>query len=401
MTALLLPRLRADQYAIAVHPAKQKVVVAGRRYGKTVLGGTLALLTANAGAPVGWIVPEYKNGNPLWRWVEQVIAPLTSQGVRINNSDRVVRFPNGGLLGIYSADNADSIRSEAFQLVVLDEAARIRESAWYDAIQPTLADYDGDSLLISTPHGKNWFHREYLRGHEMSAAYASFHAPSSANPNPNIRKAFTLARDRVPERTFREEWLAEFVDDGGGVFRGIRDCATARRLADGERGRQYIIGVDLAKTTDFTVLTVIDPQASEVVHIDRFNQVDYTVQLNRLIALCTRFPVASVVIERNSAGEIFIEQAQRAGLPVYPFTTTNATKQTIIDALALAFEQRAIRIPDDDALIEELQAYETERLPSGMLRYSAPAGMHDDMVMSLAFAWHGAQRGIVAMPFRL
>jgi len=31
-----------------------------------------------------------------------------------------------------------------------------------------------------------------------------------------------------------------------------------------------------------------------------------------------------------------------------------------------------------------------DRLPSGMVRYSAPDGLHDDMVISLALAWHGA-----------
>ena len=61
----------------------------------------------------------------------------------------------------------------------------------------------------------------------------------------------------------------------------------------------------------------------------------------------------------------------------------------MIDALAMAFEQGAIRILNDPVLVGELQAYEMERLPSGMLRYSAPEGMHDDTVIALALAWSG------------
>jgi len=76
------------------------------------------------------------------------------------------------------------------------------------------------------------------------------------------------------------------------------------------------------------------------------------------------------------------------------FQTTNATKAAIIEALALAFEQGAIHIMADPILIGELQAYEMYRLPSGMVRYSAPEGLHDDCVMSLALAWAGVTGSI-------
>ncbi len=64
-----------------------------------------------------------------------------------------------------------------------------------------------------------------------------------------------------------------------------------------------------------------------------------------------------------------------------------ASKSASIDALALAFERGDLRIPNDPTLIAELQAYEMERLPSGLYRYSAPEGLHDDHVISLALAW--------------
>ena len=73
------------------------------------------------------------------------------------------------------------------------------------------------------------------------------------------------------------------------------------------------------------------------------------------------------------------------------FMTTNASKAHIIDGLALSFEQGEIQILPDPVLLGELQAFTMERLPSGMLRYSAPAGMHDDGVMSLAMGWSVAR----------
>ena len=103
-----------------------------------------------------------------------------------------------------------------------------------------------------------------------------------------------------------------------------------------------------------------------------------------------RFNPVAIVAERNSMGEPLIEQLQRDGLPVQPFVTTNASKAVAIDGLALAFERGDISILNDPVLIGELQAYERDRLPSGMFRFSAPAGLHDDTVMALALAWYGA-----------
>jgi len=121
--------------------------------------------------------------------------------------------------------------------------------------------------------------------------------------------------------------------------------------------------------------------------MDRFNRIDYAVQRGRLGALADRYMPTVIMAESNSMGEPIIEQLQRDGLPVRGFNTTNATKAQIIEALGLAFERGDLAILADPVLIGELQAYEMTRLPSGMVRYSAPDGMHDDCVMSLALAW--------------
>jgi len=146
--------------------------------------------------------------------------------------------------------------------------------------------------------------------------------------------------------------------------------------------------VDWAKHTDFTVVTVMDITTKSMAYMDRFNQIDYALQTERLKALAEQYQPTVIIAERNAMGEPLIEQLQRDGLPVRAFTTTNATKAAIIDALALAFERGDISILADPVLVGELQAYEATQLPSGMLRYSAPEGIHDDCVMSLALAWN-------------
>lgn len=386
---MILPTLRPDQYTIAMHPAQTKVLSMGRRWGKTVLGGALCGNTLRQHGRVAWIAPTYKNTRPLWRWLVQATAEdVSARRMSVNKSERSIETKRGGFLGIYSGDNIDSIRGESFHLAVVDEAARIPETAWADAIMPTLADFDGNAILISTPKGKNWFWQEWVRGQGGNSDVMSWQAPTNANPSPQIRKAFDKARDRVTESSFRQEWMAEFLE-GGEVFRRIRDAATATPQDSAQNGHEYIVGVDLGKLNDFTVFTVIDTVTNEVVYIDRFNQIDYLIQATRLQALNDRFRPYSIIVEQNNVGVPFVEMLYRLDLPVQPFTTTNATKTQAIDALALAFERGEIRIPNDAVLIAELQAYEMERLPSGLMRYSAPDGLHDDCVMSLALAWQG------------
>lgn len=367
----------------------------GRRWGKSTLGGAISLGLASIGGRVAWCVPQYRNGRPLWRFARNTVAELVAAGlIRSNESERLIEFPNGGSLGVYSMDNPDSIRGEAFHLVILDEAAMMPESVWQEAIEPTLADYGGEAILISTPKGRNWFWREWQHGRDGTEDYASWTAPSSANPNPNIKRAAELARFRVPEQSYRQEWLAEFLESGGSVFRRVRDAVDTGIDPTPTAGHDYVIGVDWGKQHDFTVVTVLDLFWNAVVAVDRFNQIDYHVQMTRIQTLVDRYRPISVVVERNSMGEVLVEQADRRGWPVEAFTTNNASKRKAIDDLALAFEQGRLRIPDESWLIDELEAYDMERLPSGLLRYGAPSGMHDDGVMSLAIAWHGVNGGM-------
>jgi hypothetical protein len=77
-----------------------------------------------------------------------------------------------------------------------------------------------------------------------------------------------------------------------------------------------------------------------------------------------------------------------------PFTTTSATKQGIIQNLQSAFENGQIRVLDEPVLIGELLSFESKRNASGSFAYSAPDGMHDDTVMSLAIAWNGMRENV-------
>lgn len=392
--SLGLPRLRQDQYEIAKHPAKRKKIAMGRRWGKSVLGGVIVLNTMRQHGKAAWIVPTYKNARPLWRYVNNLCAPLEqAKLVDISKAERVAQTFRGGFLGIYSADNMDAIRSEDFDVVVTDEAARVDMEAKDDAVEATLADRDGSALDISSPKGRNQFFIEWLAAQQDQTGYsAAWQAPTSANPNPNIRKAFTALQQRVEQgtysaRSFKQEWLAEFIEDGS-FFINVLACAKAEPQEKAIDGHRYAIGVDWARASggDNTWFVVVDATLKQHVHTIRLNGRPFDYQLASLKNLWERFGQCAIIAEYNALGMKPVEDLQAAGLPVTAFTTTAASKHEIMTGLSLAFDKQDIQILNDVVLVGELQAFEIKER-AGLPAYGAPDGMHDDGVMALALAW--------------
>lgn len=384
---LMLPKLRPDQLHILKHPAKRKTCAMGRRYGKTILG---LVVTANVLRQHGrsaWVTPTYKNGRPLWRAMVAAFAPLRAKGiVDISISERTITTKRGGFFGMYSADNIDSMRGEWFHVVVNDEAAKLSEEARYDVIDPLVADSDGEIIDISTPYGRNWFWKEFIAGQQGNEERVSFTAPTSANPMPNIQKAFRLAKERLPERTYRQEWLAEFVEGEGLVFRNIAACMKAPpSTPEAHRGHRIIAGCDWAKQNDYTAFSFGCVDCQVEVDKDRFNQIDYAFQVQRLQALCEKWQPMAVLTEINSIGTPVFEQVERLGLPVVAFETTASSKPPLIESLALCIEKTEWQFLDDRIWTLELEAYERQvSANTGRSTYGAPEDLHDDTVMARA-----------------
>lgn len=383
-----LPPLHPGQQMVDDCTARFVVLACGRRWGKSRFGVKKAFEKLLQGKRVWWIAPSYPMAMVGWRELKRLALQLPFIDVR--EAERTLKYGDG-FVQVRSADNPNSLRGEGLDYAILDEAAFMDEQAWNEAVRPALADRQGAAVFLSTPKGRNWFWRLFEMGASGSDPdWKSFRAPTVNNPY-ITPKEIDDARELLPEKTFRQEFLAEFIHDGAGVFRNVRACVDdSVRQTGPKQFHQYIIGADWGRTEDFTVLTVMDATEKALVYMDRFNQIDYRIQRGRLSALYDLFKPTVIIAEKNSIGEPIIEELLREGLPVLPFVTTSATKQVIIDGLTLAFERKQIKILEDEQLLKELEAFEATRLPSGAIRYECPAGVHDDTVMSLALSWNGA-----------
>jgi hypothetical protein len=377
-------QFHAAQKEIHDCPARFRVVDAGRRFGKTRLGVWECLEVGLRGGRAWWVAPSYPIAQVGWRPLRRIGAKLPGSDVRL--AEMSVMLPNNGEVRVRSADNPDSLRGEGLDLAVLDEAAWIKQETWGEALRPALSDKLGRALFISTPRGRNWFWEQYQRGIRGDDDYKSFYFPTSANPH--IRASeIEAARHELPDIIFRQEYLGEFLDDTGGVFRRVQEAAQLQPLSGPQEGRQYVCGVDVASSIDYTVVSILDAATHDMVYMDRFNRVDYNVLIDRLDALYKRWNITTMKIEANSIGQPVIDALVGRNISVVPFTTTSATKQTIIQNLQAAFENAEIKILNDPVLVGELLSFESKRSQSGSFTYSAPDGLHDDTVMSLAIAW--------------
>lgn len=366
--------------------ARFKVLAAGRRFGKSRMGALNCLTVALKGGRAWWVSPSYPMAMIGWREMRQLASQIP--GVTVNKSDRVVTFPGGGYVQIKSSDNPDSLRGEGLDFVVMDECAFMQAETWTEALRPALADRKGSALFISTPKGYNFFHRIWSIN---DGEYKSWRFPTSDNPFIDATE-IQAAKRELPERTFKQEFMAEFLADGS-YFQNVDGACTVdtKENPSDHKAHRIAAGIDFALSEDYTVITVACRECNRVVDWDRFNQIDYTYQRERIKTMVDRWK-CSILPERNSIGQPNIEILRQMGMDVlrgtdggWGFSTTATTKPELIQGLAAALEHEGFHVPDEYA--DELRSYQVEVSTAGHARFNAPNGLHDDRVISLALAW--------------
>ncbi|GIV51024.1 MAG: hypothetical protein KatS3mg038_1545 [Candidatus Kapaibacterium sp.] len=384
--SVLLPPPHRQQRKVLAEAQRYNVLACGRRWGKTTLGVILAARCLLEGKRVGWFAPAYKDAMEVWRELKHRLLDVISAK---SETEYRLELLTHGVLDLWTLDDPDSGRGREYDLVVIDEAAKVKklEQAWTQTIQPTLLTRRGAAWFLSTPKGRNYFFRLWLTS-QQTAGWAGWRFRTGDTGLVSLSE-LEEAKRLLPAAAFQQEYEAEFLEDGGVVFRNLDAVCTETPQPVGVVDRRYIMGVDWGKHNDYTVFVVFDVDQRRQVYVERMNQIDYHLQTQRLLALYERFRPTHVVVERNAMGEVLVEMLQRKNLPVVAFNTTAASKTQIVEALALAIEQRSVKLLDDPVQRAELEAFEIERLPSGTFRYAAPPGMHDDMVIALALAWWG------------
>ena len=367
---LELPQPHTNQQRILDSQSRFRVVMCGRRFGKSELSQIEIITNALVGKNVAYITPTYQLARVFF---EKLIKAVPFES---NKSELSIKFPNDGSVEFFTGERLDNLRGRKFHLVVIDEASFIHnlEEGWLNSIRPTLTDYKGRALFLSTPKGKNFFYSLYLKNGEPDWESFKF----TTYDNPHIDKTeIDDARTQIPEVVFEQEYMANPSENAANPFGSafIKQCTFEL-----SHEPPIAFGVDLAKSVDFTAIIGLDRNGS-VCHFERF-QKDWR-QTKQVI---NSLPKVPILMDSTGVGDPIFEDLQRDGVNVQGYKFSSTSKQQLMEGLASAIHQRKITFPDGH-ITQELEIFEYQYTSFGV-KYSAPQGFHDDCVMALGLAWH-------------
>jgi len=367
---LELPKPHTNQQRILDSQSRFRVVMCGRRFGKSELSQIEIITNALVGKNVAYITPTYQLARVFF---EKLIKAVPFES---NKSELSIKFPNDGSVEFFTGERLDNLRGRKFHLVVIDEASFIPnlEEGWLNSIRPTLTDYKGRALFLSTPKGKNFFYSLYLKNGEADWECFKF----TTYDNPHIDKTeIDDARTQIPQVVFEQEYMANPSENAANPFGSafIKQCTFEL-----SHEPPIAFGVDLAKSVDFTAIIGLDKNGS-VCHFERF-QKDWR-QTKQVI---NSLPKVPILMDSTGVGDPIFEDLQRDGVNVQGYKFSSTSKQQLMEGLASAIHQRKITFPEGH-ITQELEIFEYQYTSFGV-KYSAPPGFHDDCVMALGLAWH-------------
>ena len=372
-----LPTPHANQEKILNADKRFIVVMCGRRFGKSELSQILIIKEALKGGNVAYITPTYGLAQVFFERLTKVL-PFKS-----NISKLKIYCPNEGSIEFFTGERLDNLRGRKFHLVIVDEAAFIPdlEDGWNNSIRPTLTDYEGKAVFLSTPRGKNFFYSLFMKQGEND--WKSFKFSTYDNPHINPRE-IDEARIQLPEVVFEQEYMANPSENSANPFGN----AFIKRCVKPISAQPIVCyGIDLAKSVDYTVIIGLDKDGN-VAYFDRF-QMDW----HNTKETIKRLPAAPIVVDSTGVGDPILEDLLREGVNIEGLKFTSQSKQQLMEGLASAIQQGRIGFPEG-VIVDELDVFEYQFTSHGV-RYSAPSGFHDDTVMALALAWqnHDIKRG--------
>lgn len=386
-----LLRRHPGQQVVHLHPARFKVVMCGRRWGKTAYGVREVCDAALAGQPVGWFAPNYKYALEVWRELLQRLGPVV---VRSNDQERRIELATGGVIEVWTMDSPDPGLGRKYKLIVVDEAGIVPDllHLWQQNLRPTLVDLGGWALFLGTPRGRrHGFVQLFNRGMSDDPLWQSFRARTLDNPYIPANEV-EEARKELPPEIFAQEFEGIPSDDGANPF-GLD--AIAQSVMPTPEGTPVVYGLDLARSLDWTVLIGLDAWR-RVVRVHRW-QAPWAVTKAKVKGLVGETPV---VADATGVGDAIVADLQGMGISVASYVFTQQSKLRLMQRLIAAFQGQELRLPDHPNhhwLVAELQMFEFTYTATGV-RYEAPKGEHDDGVMALGLALYGWDRVQGAVP---
>jgi hypothetical protein len=358
----------------------------GKTHGCIVWLLELAILAERPGRNYWWVAPVNSQTEIAFTRVKNAIP---RDLYTANENDKKITLVNGSIIWFKSGDTPDSLYGEDVYGCVIDEGSRCKEDVFF-AIRSTLTATKGPLRVIGNVKGRlTWTYkmgkkakREMEKGSRVYS-YSRLTAWDAVEGGILDKEEIEDAEDMLPEMVFRELYLAEPADDGGNPF-GIKDIELCKQPMQPAKGL-ISIGIDLAKKHDWTVITALNDDGG-CCAFDRF-QAPWIATIPRLANFIRKFPGCRVLVDATGVGDPVLEALQQElsyNFNVEGYVFSTQSKQRLMEGLAVSIQKHKVSILEG-VMMDEMMSFGYEYTKTGV-RYSAPAGDHDDCVMSFALA---------------
>lgn len=275
--------LSPAQRTIAYSPARFKVLISGRRFGKTYLAlREICKYARFPGVKAWYVAPTYRQAKQIaWAMLKKKLNEV-NWAYKYDETDLTAWLKNGALIQLRGADNPDSLRGVGLNFIALDEFADIKGEAWYEVLRPTLSDTNGAAMFGGTPKGiGNWAKDVFDLGTgSENVDWQSFHY-ATIDGGRVPQSEVDMAMAELDERTFRQEYMAEFVQYSGLIYYAF----LKERYDFGREVGGSIVNIDNLEGLNMDKIHVgmdfnVDPMTSNVWVCDDYESV--TIQVDEI-----------------------------------------------------------------------------------------------------------------------
>lgn len=368
-------------------------LVMSRQSGKSVLMKLLCIeYLLMIGEDIGYVCRNYILAKKLFRDICQLIPSNLIKSA--NGSDLTITSIMNSTLTFYSAESANALRGLTFTKLINDEFAFFKfelpdgSHLWNDILYPTIKARADKVIFVSTPFGKNnLLYEMYQKGNDDNYPnYVSLKKTIYDDGFVTPQQIDEIKKS-IPELSFRQEFLCEFLDNGCSFFTSFEKAFSQDYKFDDSL--PTYIGIDLSSYgSDATILTKVNTN-NDVYQLRSLGTLDCRY---KEISECINNTknLKGVYIEINGIGAPMFNEIKKLVKDksiLYEWLTTNKSKEEIISELAVAIENGDLHINTRfTKLFDEFSTFQVQYSNAGNLIFNAKSGYHDDRVMSLAIA---------------
>ena len=239
------------QRAVLESDARFRVLMCGRRFGKSLISQDISIESALDKQRIAYITPTYLLGKVFFK---DILDRLPETIYKKNETDLTIDFITGGSVRFFTGERLDALRGLKFHKAIIDEASYIPnlQDGWQNSIRPTLTDYKGSAIFLSTPKGRNFFYSLYMKGGDKD--WQSFKFTTYDNPHIDPEE-IDAAKAQLPHAVFEQEYMANPMENAANPFGSLHIQSCVKPLSTLPAA---YYGIDLAKSVDYTVIIGLD-----------------------------------------------------------------------------------------------------------------------------------------------